>query len=109
MALTTLLVSQSETSSSSSKLPGDVSALLLKNVRAFSYVTEHGGSPNDATGNTAGAMLVANIKDTKSMVQALNLDKDIPIGNSDAGSYFNDLVLEAVEYGVSIPSRNRDS
>ena len=54
-------------------------------------------------------MLVANIKDTKSMVQALNLDKDIPIGNSDAGSYFNDLVLEAVEYGVSIPSRNRDS
>lgn len=53
-------------------------------------------------------MLVANIKDTKSMVQALRLDKDIPIGNSDAGSYFNDLVLESVEYGVSTPSWDRE-
>lgn len=78
-----------------------VAGITVGNEFILNYVTEHGGSPNDATGNTAGAMLVANIKDTKSMVQALNLDKDIPIGNSDAGSYFNDLVLEAVEYGLS--------
>ncbi len=65
---------------------------------ASSYVTEHGGGPNDATGNEAGALLVANIKDTRSMLSDLNLD--IEVGNSDAGSYFNNLVLEAVDYGV---------
>lgn len=34
------------------------------------------------------------------MLASLNLNKTIPVGNSDAGSYFNTKVLEAVDYGV---------
>ncbi len=33
----------------------------------------------------------------------MNLQKHIPVGNSDAGAYFNTQVLQAVEYGVSFP------
>lgn len=33
----------------------------------------------------------------------MKLDKTIPVGNSDAGSYFNNQVLEAVDYGVRFP------
>ena len=35
------------------------------------------------------------------MLSGLNLNKTIPVGNSDAGSYFNNEVLEAIDYGVS--------
>jgi hypothetical protein len=44
--------------------------------------------------------LVPYIQDTRSAVNALNLGKTIPIGNSDAGSYFNNMVLGASDYGV---------
>lgn len=47
------------------------------------------------------AILTANIADTRQMLSRLNLNKTILVGNSDAGSYFNNLVLEAVDYGVS--------
>jgi hypothetical protein len=33
-------------------------------------------------------------------LKSMNLKKHIPVGNSDAGSYFNTQVLSAVEYGV---------
>lgn len=32
----------------------------------------------------------------------LKLGKTIPIGNGEAGYYFNNLVLEAVDYGVCV-------
>ena len=47
------------------------------------------------------AILLADIQDTKQMLTDMNLDKHIPVGNSDAGSFFATEVLEAVEYGVS--------
>jgi len=34
------------------------------------------------------------------MIQDMNLN--IPIGNADAGAYFNNKVLAAVDYGVCI-------
>ena len=46
------------------------------------------------------AILTANIADTRQMLSGLNLNKTILVGNSDAGSYFNNEVLEAVDYGV---------
>lgn len=66
---------------------------------AISYVTDNGGEPNGASGNVAGKVLVGYINDTRSMLSDLGMS-DIPVGNSDAGYYFNDLVLEAVDYGV---------
>lgn len=47
------------------------------------------------------ATLTANIADTRQMLSGLKLNKTILVGNSDAGSYFNNEVLEAVDYGVS--------
>lgn len=46
-------------------------------------------------------MLIPWIQDTRSMLTSLNLGKTIPVGNADAGSYFNTQVLEAVDYGMS--------
>lgn len=51
------------------------------------------------------AILTANIADTRQMLSGLNLNKTILVGNSDAGSYFNTEVLEAVDYGVSADLR----
>jgi hypothetical protein len=36
------------------------------------------------------------------MLRSMNLDTTIPVGNSDAGSYFNNHVLAAIDYGVSL-------
>lgn len=34
------------------------------------------------------------------MLASLNLDKTIPVGNADAGSYFSTDVLSSIDYGV---------
>lgn len=47
---------------------------------------------------SAASVLIPFIKDTRSMLASMNLN--IPVGTSDAGSYFNNQILEAVDYGV---------
>ena len=44
-------------------------------------------------------MLVGFIQDTRTMLQGMGLSS-IPVGNSDAGSYFNNEVLAACDFGV---------
>ena len=68
----------------------------------LSYLTDNGGSsdPNSAVGNQGAALLIANITDTRNQLKALNAQ--IAVGNSDAGSYFNTQVLEAIDYGVGV-------
>ena len=34
------------------------------------------------------------------MLASLNLPKTLPVGTADAGSFFSNKVLEAVDYGV---------
>lgn len=46
-------------------------------------------------------MLLPWIQDTRNMITSLNLGKTIPVGNADAGSYFNNEVLAAVDYGMA--------
>lgn len=57
--------------------------------------------PNSDIGNAGAALLISNITDMRTQVAALKLAKTIPIGTADAGSYFNNEVLEAVDYGMS--------
>jgi hypothetical protein len=45
-------------------------------------------------------MLIGFINDTISTLSSMNLPKPIPVGNADAGAYFNTEVLESVAYGV---------
>ncbi|KAI0707189.1 glycoside hydrolase [Earliella scabrosa] len=57
--------------------------------------------PNSAIGNVGAQMLLSNITDTRNAIAALNLDKTIPIGTADAGSFFNTQVLQSVDFGMS--------
>lgn len=68
-----------------------------------SYLGANGGGsdPNSDIGNQGAEILLANIQDTISTIGNLSLDVTIPIGNADAGSYFNDKVLAAVDYGMA--------
>lgn len=67
-----------------------------------SWLTDNGGgdNPNSAIANQGADLLIVNITDSRNMVK--NLGLSIPIGNSDAGSYFNNKILEAVDYGVRL-------
>lgn len=66
---------------------------------ATSYLNANSATdPNSATGNAGAAILTAFINDTKTMLSDMSVS--LKIGNADAGSYFNDLVLEDVDYGV---------
>jgi hypothetical protein len=68
----------------------------------FSYILQNGGGQaNSPVGNQGAKLLVPNIEDTRAMLKGMNLDKNIPVGNSDAASYFNNEVLAAIDYGVS--------
>jgi exo-beta-1,3-glucanase (GH17 family) len=68
----------------------------------YSYVTDAGvNDPNSAVGNQGAAILISFINDTRSMLSSMNLGS-MPVGNSDAGSYFNTEVLQAVDYGVRL-------
>ena len=53
---------------------------------------------NTAVGNTGAALLLQNITDMKTTLSDMSID--LPVGTSDAGSYFNNEVLAAVDYGV---------
>ncbi|TEB26994.1 glycoside hydrolase [Coprinellus micaceus] len=67
-----------------------------------SYLNANGATDaNSATGDTGAALLIANIDDTRQMLADLSLSKTLPVGTSDAGSYFNTKVLEAVDYGMA--------
>jgi hypothetical protein len=46
--------------------------------------------------------LIANIQDTRAMLKSISLDQKVPVGNSDAESYFNTGVLSAIDYGVRL-------
>lgn len=68
-----------------------------------SWITDQSASADDvngAIGDAGAALLIVNITDTRSMLSDLSMD--LEVGTSDAGSYFNNKVLEAVDYGVRL-------
>ncbi|KAL1940239.1 hypothetical protein VTO73DRAFT_9191 [Trametes versicolor] len=79
-----------------------VAGITVGNEFMLNYLNANGGTvPNSDIGNAGAALLISNITDMRTQVAALNLAKTIPIGTADAGSYFNNEVLEAVDYGMS--------
>ncbi|KAH7926375.1 glycoside hydrolase family 17 protein [Leucogyrophana mollusca] len=80
----------------------NVAGITVGNEFILDYVTDQGQSdPNGSAGDAAAQQLIPYIQDTRTMIQSMNLGKTIPVGNADAGSYFNTQVLEAVDYGMS--------
>jgi len=79
-----------------------IQGITVGNEFMLNYLTTNGASdPNGAVGNQGAALLIADINDTKSNISGLSLSKTIPIGNADAGAFFNTQVLQSVSYGMS--------
>ncbi|EIM91465.1 glycoside hydrolase [Stereum hirsutum FP-91666 SS1] len=80
-----------------------IGGITVGNEFILDYLGANGGGsdPNSDIGNQGAEILLANIQDTISTIGNLSLDVTIPIGNADAGSYFNDKVLAAVDYGMA--------
>ncbi|TFY81942.1 hypothetical protein EWM64_g2069 [Hericium alpestre] len=82
--------------------PGNIAGITVGNEFILNYLNANGASdPNSAVGNQGVQLLIADIQDTASAIQALNLSKHIPVGTADAGAYFNNEALTAVEYGMA--------
>ncbi|KAG6880164.1 hypothetical protein C0992_004616 [Termitomyces sp. T32_za158] len=78
-----------------------IAGVTVGNEFMLNYITSKQESdPNSAIGNEGAAMLIPLIEDTRNMLADLSLPKSMPVGNSDAGSYFNTKVLSSVDYGV---------
>lgn len=103
MEPSTLLVSQLAMSLCSSTSDRAASAVTHSNS-VTSYVGST-GDPNGATGDLGAAILIQDIEDTRAMLKEIGVDSEIPVGNSDAGSYFSTKVLSAVDYGVRTQAR----
>ncbi|KAG6817845.1 hypothetical protein H0H87_001677 [Tephrocybe sp. NHM501043] len=79
-----------------------IAGMTVGNEFMLNYLSGRGQTdPNSATGNEGASQLLSYINDTRQMLAGLSLSKNIPVGNSDAGSYFNTEVLSAVDYGLS--------
>jgi exo-beta-1,3-glucanase (GH17 family) len=79
---------------------GNMIGMTVGNEFILDYLDDNGATdPNSAVGNTGAAILMGFINDTKTMLS--NLSVTLPVGNSDAGAYFNDLVLGDVDYGMA--------
>jgi len=79
----------------------NIGGVTVGNEVMLNYLTANGATdPNSATGNQGAELLIADINDTRTNITSLNLSRAVPIGTSDAGSYFNNEVLGAVDYAV---------
>jgi exo-beta-1,3-glucanase (GH17 family) len=79
----------------------NIIGMTVGNEFILDYLGDNGGGqdPNSAVANTGAQMLIGFINDTKKMLA--NMSVSIPVGNSDAGAYFNNLVLADVSYGLA--------
>lgn len=57
--------------------------------------------PDSAVANVGAAVLLEDVEDFRSSLDALSLSKTLKVGNAEAGSFFNTKVLAAVDYGMS--------
>jgi len=77
-----------------------IGGVTVGNEFMLNYVTQNGVSdPNSAVANTGAQILLGNINDTRSMLSGMGVS--LQVGNADAGSYFNNEILAAVDYGMA--------
>jgi len=79
----------------------NIAGITVGNEYMLNYLTDNNGGDdaNGAIANKGADLLIVNITDTRNLLKSLGLS--VPVGNSDAGSYFNNKVLEAVDYGMA--------
>ncbi|KIM27562.1 glycoside hydrolase family 17 protein [Serendipita vermifera MAFF 305830] len=77
--------------------------ITVGNEFMLNYMTQYGGSsatPDGTIGLRASALLKAKITDTRQMLSDLG-HPNVPVGCADAGSYFNNDLLGAIDFGLS--------
>ncbi|KAF8740088.1 hypothetical protein AX14_008721 [Amanita brunnescens Koide BX004] len=78
----------------------NIAGITVGNEYILNYILQNGGGPaNGPAGDQGAALLVPNIQDMRTTIQGMNLN--IPIGNADAGAYFNNKILAAIDYGMA--------
>jgi exo-beta-1,3-glucanase (GH17 family) len=76
-----------------------VAGITVGNEYILNNMTAAGATdPSGPVGLAAASFIATKVADVRSMVSSLNLGKNIPIGNSDAGSYLNLQLLQSVDY-----------
>ncbi|TFK27782.1 glycoside hydrolase [Coprinopsis marcescibilis] len=81
-----------------------ISGITVGNEFMLNYLLGQGATttdPNSPVAERGADILIANIQDTRTMLDSMHLPKTLAVGTSDAGSYFNNRVLEAVDYGMA--------
>lgn len=82
----------------------NVAGIIVGNEFVLDYLDDQDASAtsddaNGDLGNAAAALLLPNITDTISALSSAGYD--LLVGNAEAGAYFNDEILEAVDFGMS--------
>ena len=85
-----------------------VAGIIVGNEFVLDYLDAQDASATSADangdlGNAAAAILIPNITDT--ITQLKSAGYDIPVGNAEAGAYFNNEVLANVDFAVRPPCR----
>ncbi|KLO09754.1 glycoside hydrolase [Schizopora paradoxa] len=79
----------------------NVLGVTVGNEFMLDYLADNGGTdPNSAIGNAGAALLISNITDTRNTLSAAGFGS-LPVGTSDAGAYFNNEVMNAIDYGMA--------
>ncbi|KAF9525627.1 glycoside hydrolase superfamily [Crepidotus variabilis] len=77
-----------------------IGGVTVGNEFMLNYLNANSATdPNSAVGDQGAAILISNIQDTRDMLTSLGVT--LQVGNSDAGSYFNNKVLAKVDYGLA--------
>jgi len=80
--------------------PDNIAGITVGNEFMLNYLVDRGQQdPNGPIGMEGSAILKADIQDTRDMLTSMGVN--IPVGNSDAGSYFSTEILSSVDYGLS--------
>ncbi|KAF5382130.1 hypothetical protein D9615_004439 [Tricholomella constricta] len=78
----------------------NIGGVTVGNEFMLNYLNANSGTvPDSAIGDAGAEILISDILDTRNMLSTLNVN--LPVGTSDAGSYFNTKVLQAVDYGMA--------
>jgi len=81
-----------------------VEGVTVGNEFMLNYLNAHGAGvsdPNSDVGNQGAQYLISKISDTRNSLKGLKLGKTLQVGTADAGAFFNNMVLGAVDYGMA--------
>ena len=78
----------------------NILGIVVGNLYMFNYLQSNGTNVNSAVGLAASANLKTKIADIRQMLQSMCIN--LPVGTADAGGFFNNDLLGAVDFGCAL-------